>query len=485
MVLLFPCGTDILYDNIIRGWYMSEPLVRFLSIEIHNLKNVCSGTITFTRSQENDGFSEKADIAGIYGQNGSGKTTVVQAVGLFKQIAAGAPFWSDIAECITVNSSDCSLTFKFAVQTEAGKKIIVTYTCSILKEASPEIGSCFASEQLSVSKENNGEWSKTVPYFEYEYPNTAVQVFSPKNRYENITGGDQQKIVNLSVAYKLAQKNHTSFLFSKDFFEQLKTSPETELAELVMIFREYAARKLFTITNAHSAFISINLAIPLAVSHSSPAYTVIGDVPLAQNEQSVTDERTYHIITSILSDMDCVMNALVPGLSIKTREYGKELLKNGKEGIRYEVVSDRNGSIIPIRYESEGIRKILSVLNLLIAMYNNPSVCVAVDELDAGIFELLLGELLYVIEESGKGQFIFTSHNLRPLEILDKENVIFTTTNPDNRYIRLKNVRPTNNLRDCYIRALNLGGQQEELATQAKTAAIRRALRKAGENGRT
>ncbi len=68
--------------------------------------------------------------------------------------------------------------------------------------------------------------------------------------------------------------------------------------------------------------------------------------------------------------------------------------------------------------------------------------------------------------------------------MLNKNNVIFTTTNPENRYIRLKNVRPTNNLRDCYIRALNLGGQDEELALQAKTAAIRRTLRKAGENAK-
>ena len=92
----------------------------------------------------------------------------------------------------------------------------------------------------------------------------------------------------------------------------------------------------------------------------------------------------------------------------------------------------------------------------------------------------MLGDLLKVFMESGKGQLVFSSHNLRPLEVLGKQNIIFTTANPDNRYIQLKNIRPSNNLRDCYIRALAVGGQDEKLATETDTVTIRRALRKAG-----
>ena len=39
-----------------------------------------------------------------------------------------------------------------------------------------------------------------------------------------------------------------------------------------------------------------------------------------------------------------------------------------------------------------------------------------IDEFDSGIYEYLLGELLEIMNESAKGQFVFTSHNLRPLE---------------------------------------------------------------------
>ncbi len=42
-------------------------------------------------------------------------------------------------------------------------------------------------------------------------------------------------------------------------------------------------------------------------------------------------------------------------------------------------------------------------------MFNHPSICLIVDELDAGVFEYLLGELLKIIEQNGKGQLVFTS----------------------------------------------------------------------------
>ena len=47
------------------------------------------------------------------------------------------------------------------------------------------------------------------------------------------------------------------------------------------------------------------------------------------------------------------------------------------------------GIPIPIRMESEGIIKIISILNALIHAYSNPSICIAIDELDSGIFEYM------------------------------------------------------------------------------------------------
>ena len=154
---------------------------------------------------------------------------------------------------------------------------------------------------------------------------------------------------------------------------------------------------------------------------------------------------------------------------------------NVNKGVKIQLMSLKNEKAIPLKYESEGIKKIISILQLLIVVYNRSSITVAIDELDAGVFEYLLGELLCIISEKGKGQLIFTSHNLRPLETLDRGFIAFTTTNPSNRYIRMSNIKDNNNLRDLYFRDIILGEQSEELYDPTNNSEIALAFREAGE----
>ena len=76
---------------------------------------------------------------------------------------------------------------------------------------------------------------------------------------------------------------------------------------------------------------------------------------------------------------------------------------------------------------------------------------------------------------------IFTSHNLRPLETLDRGFVAFTTTNPENRYIRLAYVKANHNLRDFYYRDIMLGEQDESVYETTNNYEIAFAFREAGE----
>lgn len=91
-----------------------------------------------------------------------------------------------------------------------------------------------------------------------------------------------------------------------------------------------------------------------------------------------------------------------------------------------------------------------------------------------------MGELLAILEDGINGQLIFTSHNLRILEKLNKDSLVFTTTNKDNRYIRLKNIKTTNNLRDFYIREMTMQEQNETLYEETNNGDIEFALYEAG-----
>ena len=58
-----------------------------------------------------------------------------------------------------------------------------------------------------------------------------------------------------------------------------------------------------------------------------------------------------------------------------------------RETFEMNEQTNREGKrTIPIRMESEGIIKIVSILNVLIQAFGNSSICLVIDELDAGIF---------------------------------------------------------------------------------------------------
>ena len=66
-------------------------LVRIIKSKLINFKNVEFGEIRYMNysSVEKKGKIEKNDIVGIYGQNGSGKTAMVEALDILKYILGG------------------------------------------------------------------------------------------------------------------------------------------------------------------------------------------------------------------------------------------------------------------------------------------------------------------------------------------------------------------------------------------------------------
>ena len=237
--------------------------------------------------------------------------------------------------------------------------------------------------------------------------------------------------------------------------------------------------ELFVITTRNAGLINMD-ALPIAFGCSEEKKVSAGSVLVKLDEPSVIPEEALSAVHNVVDNMNVVLRQLVPGLTIGVKDLGTQLLSDARPGSRIQLVSNKNSREIPLKYESDGIKKLISVLQLLIVIYNKPSITVAVDELDAGIFEYLLGEILRIISEKGRGQLIFTSHNLRPLETLDKGFIAFTTTNPMNRYIRLNNVKTTNNLRDFYYRDIVLGEQSESVYEPTNNSEISLAFREAG-----
>lgn len=466
---------------------MENMSVRLEHLEIHNFKNVKYGHLSFENSRK----YFDASVLGLYGQNGSGKTAIIDAINLLKLTLSGKSIPVTLADYINVDSDMATMRYTLKIaDCETDQNYRVIYEFQLRKEedmsehnaedlnmSSGKFKAVIFDEVLSYTCVCETGKMKVLPVIDTR--NTAV--FGPDAKLETLTNGNKDVITDLLVAKKMATAGSRSFCFSKEFLtiirENCKEDYHLKIIESLVHYGNY---ELFVINTANSGLISLD-ALPLSFRYKYKNIAAIGNIALPLNGSSLVPENIYQIAKKVLVDMNVVLEKIIPGLTISIKNLGSQLLQDGAAGIRIQLVSQKNNKEIPLQYESEGIKKIISILHLLIVMYNQTSITVAIDELDSGVFEYLLGELLRIISEKGKGQLIFTSHNLRPLETLDRGFVAFTTTNPDNRYIRLANVKSNHNLRDFYYRDIVLGEQSEEVYKPTNNYEIAFAFREAGE----
>lgn len=468
---------------------MNISSVRITGISIHNFKNIIEGSLSFKNTRKDF----KASVLGLYGQNGSGKTALIDALELLKYALCGQTIPRKFADFINIESEVATLLFDFEIRTADGITP-VSYQFSIrsvLDVADHNIDTIPAGEQKKrvyifnerIKSPIQGE--KTTRQGTLIDTDTA-ELFLPRAKKQLLVGSSKQVDTNLQVAKKLSGAQSRSFIFSRKFLDALSNAPnqsDTErqfyvglLQRLVM----FGNLEFFVINTTHSGLMSLNAqSLVFAFKSGELGSRDMMTIPL--NEPVVIPTKEKEVIVRIIQTMNGVLEQVVPGLTIHHKNLGTQIMESGEEGTRIQLMSRRNNKDIPLSYESEGIKKIISILQLLIVMYNQPSITVAIDDLDSGVFEYLLGELLTIISERGKGQLIFTSHNLRPLETLDRGFIAFTTTNPKNRYVRMVNVKENNNLRGFYFRDIVLGGQDEELYDQTNNAEIAYAFREAGE----
>lgn len=459
---------------------MKKPIVRLSSLQLTNIKNVKKGTIYMPNTVNKILSADKAEILGIYGQNGSGKTAIVDALYFLQKVMIGADLDQSLEDYMDMDSDTAEIFADFNLFMN-GIVFEIGYRLSLSREEKVVV---ISRETLSGAKNENGIRTNKTVFMDYQRDQTNT-IFKPQKRLDEILEENKDIKTDLIVARKMAEKSNCSYIFgesSRDIFCREYKNGFQQFSVIISSLFEFALKDLFVIRNTHLGVISANFVLPMAFRIENDNMGTKGDFTVSLTEPILVDEERKNLLETIVEQINIVLYTIIPGLQVTIKNYGKQSLDDGEEGWKLELMSKREGmKEIPIRMESEGIIKIISILNALIQAFGNPSICLVIDELDSGIFEYMLGELLDIFKKSAKGQLIFTSHNLRALEMIDKESIMFSTTNPNNRYIHMKNVRESNNLRNMYIRSITLGGQSEEIYEETDSLKIARAFRKAGQ----
>ena len=475
------------------------PTVRLHKIVVENFKSVVHGEIEMACAKKFVPLNTQSDILGVYGQNGSGKTSLIEALSIFQYLVKGESIPDDYADCIMSGAESARLeyTFDFQYETKSPCKVIYEVMFGLNKDESgfetQLIEGDYSQENSTFKSRSkylvvvNSEIIRVAGDFEGGKKLQAIidtaqgETFGPVSKQKYFVN-DKESLIELKSNKSLARDFAQSFIFmnrSMRVFNQMKS----EYIDVLNDMQRYASFYLYVVDTKSSGLIRLNSSMPIIVRKiGNEAIMTKNRINLGLKGPNKLSSDLYSAVKFVLDNINIVLCKLIPGLTIDLKDLGPVLLpQSNVVGKFAELVSVRNGVELPLRDESDGVKKIISTLQLYIEAYNDPSMTIAIDEFDAGVFEYLLGEMLAIFEESGKGQFIFTSHNLRPLEVLNKNFICFTTTNPEDRYTRLDNIKPNNNLRNVYFREIELGGESEDLYSSEKKYKIVQALRKAGQ----
>ncbi len=477
-------------------------MIRTRSVVLKNIKNVAYGKIVFKDGQYG------SSITGIYGQNGSGKTAVVDAFSCACTLMRGQKLPPESVELVGPDSDEATIELEFEISKSTSESLGFTrdigmeiadgmtfwaeYVFAFRKAGE---GVALASESVSVKAE--GLTRRTLVAYNREEGNA----FRPQARWRALRAlAGSEAGLDLAFAQRSEERASSSLVFAaalesfavatrRAYKECSEGTGERKLShagqeayektlrplmDTVTLLRYYAINKLEVFDTTRGAALAFNTFALSAPTSSHTSWAAAGDavsdgkshmvdVFLPSDRTAVVPVSVYEELVSTTKVENVVLGSIVPGLSIEIHKLNNETMDNGAPGVRIEVLSCRGTTRIPFHCESEGIKKIVSMLGRLMDVYGDDSACIVIDEADSGVFEFLLGELLEVLADHGKGQLIFTAHNLRALECLPAGCLVFTTVNPRNRYIKFQGSGASNNLRNQYLRAINLGGQKEQV----------------------
>ena len=468
---------------------------RLLSITLDNIKNVKHGRIEFPEYSaitKGDFDDAQAGVIGIYGQNGTGKTTVVDALSLLRELAcetklsAQSGKKSNLDYLVHLDESDGEVIYEFLIYAY-DQPFKVLYRLGLNRN--PDGFIVFKNEFLQV-----------YPYHEtgvaFKHPYAPIEIDFQEQFFASLYDGVQHKnvlafapkpgnnpdykdLLLLSTQKAMSRENNSSFIFSDSFLRYLSNHEKEDVRvvhEVLAQLKHQIKANLFIFSSRHGAALHFNRSLFGGIHYDEKSGMEIHGMFLRCEEPFFIPEDSYGIYEGVIEQINYFVSAFVPNFKLAIDVLNHNVDHNGNKQLLIDVFRIIGKQRLPLSMESAGIKLLVSLSSVLIGVYSDPSVWLVVDELDSGVFENLWGQIVEVIAEEGKGQLLFTAHNLAPLERVSSSCIIFTTANEHNRYIRFRGARKTNNLRDLYLRTLLVGGQEEPLSTEVDEQSIAAAL---------
>ncbi len=376
--------------------------------------------------------ASNSHVKAIYGANGAGKTGIMYAVDIYKNLVLDPKY---LTVCNANGSLNCLVN-----QNTQEFKINMIY----LFVAKNDTNRVF-SHSIKIKKINN----------EFKIVEEKLSELSGLNlnnteKYSIVFNSVDGKLVELNKKYQYVDelKMNTMNLLSSQSFLCAALLPHLVNKNLnnINIDKDIVGISLLLFLFASS------LTVVLQNSDRFIDYSnVIEHLNDLMEQHIVKDEEEFTLNTfssNRLSYLDTQRvlkskfkehETYIHNLSLFIKVFNDDLekieIKKDENGDYYECenIMVYKNKRISEKFESTGIKKLISLYSALCDL--DRGMIVFIDEFDANLHDVLLEKLVQYVMQYAKGQFIFTTHNLGPMDVLQSAKNSIDFLSSDSRIV--------------------------------------------------
>lgn len=356
---------------------------------------------------------EKYRIKAIYGENGSGKSALITAVKIFKDLCLQESYLLEtknqdfLREMINKSTHEFKFHCEYLVDLKPGREVFYY--------------------EIILGLNNRGNFEikfETLKVRNGNYANSPYKIIFEACEGELVTiDGDKQE-------QELAVKKSLNLLSSRSFIHVA-----------IMMFAEVQNAKVLGNASLYTlVFMGLPLYSEIYLDEEDQHELYLFKKQLRENSLSGTE---------VPANLKAIAQSEFSGVSEKIvgKEYFEEYQKRVDQltqfikvfkpalisididkkvnGNAYECELNLNYGDYSINreFESTGIKKLIRLFDCFTAADKNG--IVFIDEMDSNLNDVYLCKLLEYFKYYGKGQLCFTTHNLSPMTVLrDNKNSI-------------------------------------------------------------
>lgn len=363
-----------------------------------------------------------SNVKGIFGPNGIGKTSIIKGMDILRKISLNDNYFTNDFNIIILDKIINKKIEKANIEVEFlliknKKKYKYIHNITIARNSPKEIKILF--EKIGKKDPNTDQVVGEILIENGIIKNDSLHKDDLKNEIIDITKNllEKRSIINIVKSSILKSIDLENIYY---FYKKLHIKNDRE--------------------DSHLGYALMDNPLKDDVPFNDP----IG------NYDMIISKNNLQIFEDYLKRMAKFLKIFKPNL--KNIEYEK---KEGKEEYYINILFVYGDYKVDYEFESMGIKNLFRLFIYFGALSDGD--IVVIDEIDTSIHDIYLNKLIEFFAVDGKGQLVFTAHNITLLQTLKKykHSIDFINENMEVvSWIKNGNSTPFKSYKDGYIKGL-------------------------------